>query len=179
MACRIGKIEAKIILLLLDAYPQGAAEMDHKGHLPLHLLLKHHNTVPMDVVKRLFEINPKGLPDGMTSVLDEVFHWRTNYKGRVGVVKSLLEKCPEQASHKSSDGLPIHTACKVNTMYPEALLQLLSAYPQGAKEPDSKGVLPLDLLVEHVSDPEVVMNRLLELYPQSLQHRSNSGELTL
>jgi len=133
------------ILALLEAYPDAAGKTDTTGHLPLHCAVQ--NNASVEVIRALVKSYPEGAAVGTCK-----FHTKDSVAMR-------------ENHHHNNILIPLHYACTLGSSI-DVIKILLEAYPDGAKNYDTKGYLPIHRCVELESSLDVV-RLLLQYYPES------------
>ena len=165
------EINAEIVSLLLEAYPEGAQVMNEHGILPMHvaalngqseifcLLLEVYHTVDDDnaeFVSLLLKANESGkFP--LHDAADE---------GHTEIVRFILDAYADGAKVLNENGnLPLHVAAMKGNV--EIVSLLLEAYPEGAEVATEKGNLALHHAASK-GNVEIV-SLLLKAYPEGAQ----------
>jgi Ankyrin repeats (3 copies) len=81
------------------------------------------------------------------------------------VVLKILQKFPRAALPLKFNSSPLHVACS-NSQSDNVVLQLISVFPQAAREKDDNGWYPLQLACRYGRSDSIVL-KLLEVFPQA------------
>ncbi len=175
-----------VVNVILNAYPEAAAEKDYVGRLPLHYAASNNSN--LDIVKLIYRTYPEAAkvkdnngnlplhyaanrnenPDVVEIILDP--------EAAAEKVRMLLNVCPEAATEKNNDGnLPLHVAAKhYNT---EAVKLLLNVCPEAATEKNNDGNLPLHCAAKY--DNTKAVKLLFKKNPRAIVIKDNNGKTPL
>ena len=166
---------------LLGDRPEGAAEQDSSGSVPLHLAVG--SGAPAQAIRALVKAYPEGLSrrdaDGCLPlhIAASSFSSAGEAGGTEAAFAAVLQALPSCAREKDSlfGRLPLHAA--VEHLAPLAVIQaLLDAYPEGACQKDLDGNLPIHLAAEARASDEV-WRVLGQANPQAAFAKGGKGQL--
>jgi ankyrin repeat protein len=91
------------------------------------------------------------------------------------IIQFLVVAAPEQADEQDETGnLPLHLASAVDfdaaheQSYVEVIVEMLERYPEGARAPNPKGLLPLNLMLSAGRTWECGIEKLVEVHPAAI-----------
>lgn len=199
--------EQSAIRYLLDAFPDESKRRDGRAWLPLHWAAATHNCEPQHmqamVEERPVQLVKGHLHCEPTQIIDALDAAETNkinnkrhseeiieYQGLLPLhiicslrhpnlqnVQLLIKKDPRAMHLPDHRGnLPIHWAA-MNNRHAEVMTQLITDYPQGAYEANSKGQLPL--LMASYNRYTMMMELLLQENPEAIESIDYHGNNAL
>jgi hypothetical protein len=160
---------------LIEVAPETLKVRDGGGRLPLHVAIDQANP-SADIVDLLLRAFPESASSrrGVDRLALHYAFFSSNTNE--AIVRNLLRVYKEGASVSDIYGrLPIHYA--VDRAHPQVncIVMLHEAYPTGISSLDLQGKLPVDVYVERaLGAREVMMKKLLELYPEAVKAKRSS-----
>lgn len=153
LACEFCRSE-KIVLRLLNAFPQAATEKELvNGCYPLHLACEHGRSE--NIVFKLLLSFPQAIREKDIDLRYPLHGACENRSERV--VLRLLNSFPHAATEKDGFGkLPLHSACYMGL--DNVVLRLLKEFPQATYEKDiTRGWIPLRWASEGDASEHIVL----------------------
>ena len=173
-ACEQKIPSAEVVLMFVNANPEGLKLRDRGKNLPLHSALERGDAgVPRRVIQKMVDVYPEAVTKkdaGGNTPLHCACECRT--KELPAIVKLLLDADVAGIACKTRDregNLPIHSACEQKIPSAEVVLMLIDANPDGLKQKDKGGNLPIHSAVERGDITETsVIEKMLTVYPGSM-----------
>ena len=165
----------EVVMMLIDAYPEGLKTKDRDGNLALHSAVENRFEFPAKVYSKMLAVNP-----GAMKITDKErntpLHSACENISSAKIIEVLtlmlsLEEGRSAATIRDKDGnLAIHSASeskklsgKVQAMVVD---MLVDAYPGSLKIKDRDGNLPLHSAIERGDVlPVKVLAKMVQLYP--------------
>ena len=164
---------AAVVAGLLEAYPQGCRDasnaIEHCGRLALHLAVRQH--AQEEVLRQLVEA------DKATAAVQDAdgFLPLHHVFDRQWIEELRTDQLPLQRGERPPQGDATNSSWTEPDINPARQL-LVSAYPLGVRITNGDGELPLHVALANPFTTLVQIQRLLELYPQSVSVRGLNGE---
>ena len=146
---------------------------------------------PLHVIQYLLRRWPESIQIRNASYLAGIpLHLACDEGAPLNVIQFLVEQWPESLQCKAQEAsrTPLHLACfnfarnsKVSSSFEEGAIQyLVRADPEAAKEEDSFGRLPVELIFGGTRDNYLeLVQCLVEAHPSSVQRTNDDGETLL
>jgi serine/threonine protein kinase/ankyrin repeat protein len=185
------KPKAKDVQALIDKCPDAVREINEDGKLPLHTAVMEGASV--DVIRVLLKADPTAAEKTM-KVRDE--DMLQDYKGvdilplhlailrtwLPDVIKALLKVYPGAVNARIRGKLPLALALQTDQLSDDAVLAVLAAYPDAAKETFSNEcdvvILPLHIAMEKKSSEKVV-KALIRAHPGAKKEENPFSKILL
>jgi ankyrin repeat protein len=175
--------DPNVLRMILEVHPDGAAESDEDGMLPLHCVCLEEAST--EAIQLLLQANPKA-----AGTVDEdgnlPMHWVFHRNCDIQSIELLWSEAASGLEKANKNGsLPIHRAC-LNDAPASVVQKLLDWNPAVASVADGDGNLPIHLLYNRPSSAsesskncEDVLRALLMVNPEGAATANNYGELAL
>jgi len=130
-----------ILSFILDKYPilcsiKCEGDLIDEGDLPIDIAFEDNVNNSLENIKLLLKIHP--IKDGN--------HFLHNARDNtLEIFEFVLNNYPESAKYKVNGTLPIHRICIRDANILKKIKLLLKKYPEGAKEKDIDGRLPIEI----------------------------------
>ena len=135
-----------ILSFILKKYPILCSIEDAEGKLPIHIALDGKYNSSLENIKLLLEIHP--IING-----DNFLH--NAYNNTLEIFEFVLNKYPDSVKYKNSGDLPIHIIYITDVNIFKKIKLLLKKYPEGSKEKNEKGRLPLEIYARKYRNAEM------------------------
>jgi ankyrin repeat protein len=168
-----------IISRCIELYPVVLQIASGPQLLPLHCLVTSR-TLTYDTITNIMEKYPALLrivrDCGCMIPMDRVPIAPTACEA----VLQLIDAYPAAVKQPGLMGyLPVHMEC-FNEARPEVILRCMELYPESLEiVSEASGNLPLDLLLSADDSSADAICQMIDLYPKSLEHRDNYGNLPI
>jgi ankyrin repeat protein len=137
---------ARLVQLLITAYPESPKLKDPDGNLPLHLAVRHHRGRLWLSHSELSILLYNAYPTGIRETDKEgnlPLHLALRYKGPEEMIKFLLQVYPESVRILDPLGnTPLQQAIQFEGSY-VLIFELLKRYPEAVNIPNRNGAYPL------------------------------------
>lgn len=160
-----------VIQVLLRANPKAARHVSSNGWLPLHYAA--HRCASLETVRAIVKAFPGALEVREPEENFAPLHLAAD-RGDDDIFAEIYSAYPAMASENTSAGLPLHIALRSGISC-QMIKLLLTAFPDGARQVDADGSLPIHLVPRYRGDKLEVTKILLRAYPASIHHVDMHG----
>jgi len=169
----------EVVIMLIDAYPEGLKTKDRDGNLPLHSAVENRFEFPTKVYTKMLRLFP-GAMKIMDKEKNTPLHSACENISSAKLIEVLtlmlsLDEGRSAASIRDKDGnLAIHSASeskKLNGKVQAMVVDMLcDAHPESLKIKDRDGNLPLHSAIERGDVLSIkVLAKMVRLYPGAVQ----------
>ena len=176
----MNRASVSIVTALVNAYPEATTVEDVDGDLPLQKAAAASANMPMEIFSTILKANPTAAqkPDKYGQL---PLHRAIKNGVSLPICMALIEAyrdALQRASHQTSN-LPLHDALEQKASH-DVSSALLEAYPEAAKHPNSRGHLPLRIVMAAGSETNVdLFEKILGVFPGGAKQKAKDGHLPL